>query len=127
MTRNGRTDVDAHEHAIQVPIAQVVRELVDFLGAPTVAAIANVKETRAVHQWMGDREPQNPHVLRFALQLACMLAAVGDKSIAKAWFHGSNPALGGQSPLTLFRTGTLTDIQVQLLAAAQSFAVRTVG
>ncbi|MGH7683519.1 MAG: hypothetical protein ACREMT_04160, partial [Vulcanimicrobiaceae bacterium] len=98
-----------------------VRELVDFLGAPTVAAIANVKETRAVHQWMTDREPQNPQVLRFALQLATMLAASGDKSIAKAWFYGSNPVLGGQSPLVLFRTRSLSDIQVPLLSAAQSF------
>ena len=109
---------------MQIPIAQVVRELVDFLGAPTVAALANVKETRAVQQWMEGREPQNPHVLRFALQLASMLAAAGDKSVAKAWFYGSNPALGGRSPLVLFRTLVLSDIQVQLLGAAQSFAVR---
>lgn len=119
-----RTDVNAHEHAMQIPIAQVVQELVDFLGAPTVAALANVRETRAVHQWMTDRDPQNPHVLRFALQLATMLSALGDKSIAKAWFYGSNPALGGQSPLVLFRTKTLPDIQVPLLTAAQGFAGR---
>ena len=109
---------------MQIPISQVVRELVDFIGAPTVASLADVQETRAVQQWMTGREPQNPHVLRFALQLASMLAASGDKSVAKAWFHGSNPALGGQSPLLLFRTVPLPDIQVQLLTAAQSFAAR---
>ena len=119
-----RSDGNAHEHAMQIPIAQVVSELVDFLGAPTVAALANVKETRAVQQWMEGREPQNPHVLRFALQLASMLSAAGDKSIAKAWFYGSNPALGGRSPLVLFRTLALSDIQVPLLGAAQSFALR---
>jgi hypothetical protein len=109
---------------MQIPITQVVRELVDYLGAPTVAALANVKETRAVNQWMADREPQNPQVLRFALQLASMLAAAGDKSVAKAWFYGSNPAIGGQSPLVMFRTRTLVDIQVPLLAAAQAFGRR---
>lgn len=120
----GRSDLKAHEHAMQIPIAEAVRELVDFLGATAVAALADVREARAVNQWMNGREPQNPHVLRFALQLASMLAAKGDKTIAKAWFFGSNPALGGQSPLTLFRTKPLPDIQVQLLAAAQRFAVR---
>lgn len=121
---NSRTSVNAHEHAMQIPIAQVVRELVDFLGATTVAALADVRETRAVQQWMTGREPQNPHVLRFALQLASMLAESGDTSIAKAWFYGSNPALGGQSPLTLFRTKSLPDIQVPLLEAARTFALR---
>jgi hypothetical protein len=110
---------------MQIRIEQVVRELVDFLGASTVASLANVKETRAVHQWMSDREPQDPHLLRFALQLALILGADGNKSIAKAWFHGSNPALGGQSPLTLFRTKALTDVHVPLLTAAQSFAARS--
>lgn len=124
MINGARSDVNAHEHAMQIPIAQVVRELVDFIGAPSVATLAGVKETRAVQQWMIGREPQNPHVLRFALQLASMVAATGDKSVAKAWFHGSNPALGGQSPLALFRTKPLPDIQVQLLSAAQSFAGR---
>lgn len=109
---------------MQIPIADVVRELVDFLGAPTVAVLADVQETRAVRQWMTDREPQNPHLLRFALQLSTMLAASGDKSIARAWFYGSNPSLGGQSPLVLFRSKSLPDIQVALLTAAQSFAAR---
>lgn len=124
MINGARSDVNAHEHAMQIPISQVVRELVDFIGAPTVATLADVRETRAVQQWMTGREPQNPHVLRFALQLATMLAERGDKSIAKAWFHGSNPALGGHSPLVLFRTSPLPEIQVQLLSAAQSFASR---
>jgi hypothetical protein len=119
-----RSKLNAHEHAMQAPIAQVVRELVAFLGAPTVAAIAGVKETRAVQQWTSGREPQRAHVLRFALQLASMLAQAGDRSIAKAWFYGSNPALGGFSPLALFRTKPLGDIQVDLLNAAQSFSQR---
>jgi hypothetical protein len=124
MTQLGRSDVDAHNHAIEIPVPDVVRELVAFLGAPAVALLADVKETRAVQQWMDGRQPQNPHVLRFALQIASMLAAVGDKTVAQAWFHGSNPTLGGKSPLALFRTEPLSEIQVPLLTAARVFSER---
>lgn len=119
-----RGDVDAHNRAMELPVAEVVRELVELLGATTVAALARVKETRAVQQWMADREPQRPHVLRFALQLALMIAGSAEKSVAQAWFNGRNPGLGGQSPLVLFRTRPLDEIQSPLLAAARTFAAR---
>ena len=64
-----RTDLSAHSHAMELPIADVVSELIDLLGATTVAVIGGVRETRAVQQWTNGREPQRQHVLRFALQL----------------------------------------------------------
>lgn len=119
-----RNGVDSHNHAMSIPIAQVVKELVEFLGAPTVAAIGGVKETRAVQQWAEDREPQRPHVLRFALQLASMIAMTGQRAMAQAWFNGGNPGLGGESPLVLIRTRPLDEIQSALLTSAQTFAAR---
>ena len=109
---------------MEIPIAQVVSELVDFLGATTVAALGGVKETRAVQQWMLDREPQRPHVLRFALQLTSIIAMTSQKSMAQAWFRGGNPGLGGESPLMLIRNRPLDEIQSVLLAAAGAFAAR---
>jgi hypothetical protein len=106
------------------PIAQVVRELVELLGATTVAAIGGVGETRAVQQWMTGREPQRPHVLRFALQLATMIAGGPDNEMARAWFHGSNPHLGDKVPLVMLRSGDIEDIQGPLLDAARAFASR---
>jgi len=64
-----RNAVDAHEHAMSLPIQEVVRELVDLLGATTVAVIGGVNETRAVQEWLTSRAPQRPNVLRCALQL----------------------------------------------------------
>ena len=119
-----RGDIEAHNHAMALPIREVVRELVDLLGASDVAALAGVKETRAVQQWMEDREPQRPHLLRFALQLVSMIAATGEKSTAQAWLHGANPGLGGQSPLALFRRRPLDEIQRPLLSSARTFAAR---
>ena len=119
-----RDSIDAHSHAMEIPIRQVVEELVGYLGATTVAAIAGVKETRAVQQWMADREPQQPHLLRFALQLVSMVARRDQPDIARAWFHGSNPGLMDETPIVLFRTRPLAEIQGQLLAAARTFAAR---
>ena len=62
------TPTQAHNDAMASPMKEVIRQLADLLGATTVAAIGDVKETRAVTQWLsGEREPQRPHALRFAL------------------------------------------------------------
>jgi hypothetical protein len=117
-----RDAFEAHEHAITLPIRNVVRELTDLLGATTVAVIGGVGETRAVHQWMTNREPQRPHVLRFALQVATMVAARGDSEVARAWFHGGNPRLGDKVPMLMLRDIPLSEVQGPLLAAARAFA-----
>jgi hypothetical protein len=85
--------LSAHHDAMSLPMSEVVRRLVDLLGATTVAAIGNVQETRAVQQWMAGREPQRPHVLRFALQIASMISTIATRDIAIAWFYGANPHL----------------------------------
>ena len=102
----------------------VVRELTELLGATTVAVIGGVTETRAVHQWMDDRVPQRTHVLRFALQIATMIASVAERDVARAWFHGSNPRLGDRSPMFMLRDQKLAEIQFELLGAARAFVKR---
>ncbi|HEY8322369.1 MAG TPA: hypothetical protein VIG46_11335 [Candidatus Baltobacteraceae bacterium] len=106
------------------PIGEVVRSLVDMLGLSLVAVIGGVSETRAVQQWMSEREPQRPHVLRFALQLALMITEAGDGSVARAWFQGSNPRLDDRSPGVMLHTLPLEQIQAPLMAAARAFAAR---
>ena len=123
------SDVRAHAHAMGLPVHQVVRELTELLGATTVAVIAGVSETRAVAQWMseGGREPQRPHVLRFALQIATMIATHHDREFARAWFHGSNPRLEDCSPMTLLRERPLGEVQRPITSAARAFAQRDRG
>ena len=118
------SDISAHEHAMSMPIREVVRELVNLLGATTVALIGGVSETRAVAQWMNGREPQRPHVLRFALQIGGMIATRLDGEVARAWFNGSNPQLDDRVPVTLLRSTPLNEVQGPLLEAARSFAMR---
>lgn len=117
-------EIRAHEHAISSDIRSVVRELVEALGATMVAAIGGVSETRAVKQWMSDREPQRPHVLRFALQLAWIIGEKGDRNMVRAWFQGLNPHLNDAIPLLLLRERRLTEVQAPLMAAARAFTPR---
>lgn len=120
-----RTPIDAHNEAMSLAIDEVVQQLADLLGATTVAEIGGVKETRAVQQWLtGAREPQRPHVLRFALQLALMISTLRNRELARAWFHGANPGLGDRVPIVLLRDEPLEDFQVALMSAARSFAGR---
>ncbi|HEY5349503.1 MAG TPA: hypothetical protein VIJ64_07215 [Candidatus Lustribacter sp.] len=115
---------DAHVQAMSLPIADIVRLLLEVLDATTVAVIGGVQETRAVHSWLGEREPQRPQVLRFALQLAAMIANGRDGEFCKAWFHGSNPHLDDRVPMVMLRDEPLPEIQRGLLAAARIFAAR---
>ncbi|MGB6520939.1 MAG: hypothetical protein WBE83_04135 [Candidatus Cybelea sp.] len=116
---------EAHNDAMGLPMEDVIRRLVDLLGATTVAAIGNVKETRAVTQWLsGEREPQRPHALRFALQLALMISNHTTRDIARAWFHGSNPHLEDRSPLALLRDDPLEEAQAPLIRALRTFSDR---
>jgi len=119
-----RTDFEAHDHAMGLPIAQVVEELSDLLGATMVAVIGGVQETRAVQQWIDGREPQRAHTLRFALQIATMLAKVSGREVARAWFTGGNPRLNDQAPMFLLRDQPLREIQGPILNAAREFAKR---
>jgi hypothetical protein len=117
-------DVDSYNHAISAPLKQVVQELIDLLGPTVVATIGGVNETRAVMQWLKGRKPQRPHVLRFTLQLARMIAVKEDISMIRAWFQGTNPGLEDRSPALLLRNLPLEEIQGPLMAAARSFAGR---
>lgn len=121
------TGSDAHNQAMVLPIGAVVQQLVDLLGATTVAAVGGVQETRAVQHWIaGTREPQRPHVLRFALQVASMISTVASRDLACAWFQGSNPLLEDHTPLSMLRDRPLDQVQVPLMIAVRTFAARQV-
>lgn len=113
---------DSLNMAMSLDIPEVVSTLVDLLGATDVATLAGVRETRAVQQWMnGERQPQRPNTLRFALQLSLMISTLATRELARAWFHGSNPNLGDKTPLAVLRDESLEAAQVPLMTAVRSF------
>ncbi len=109
---------------MEMPIEEVVTELIELLGAPLVAVIGGVSETRAVQQWTTTRKPQRPNVLRFALQIATMVAANADREMARAWFEGSNPHLDDAVPALMLRNDPLAHVQQRMMTAARTFAAR---
>lgn len=123
-TRGEMSAAQAHEQAMSLPIEAVVRQLVELLGATTVAVIGGVSETRAVTQWTMGRAPQRPDVLRFTLQVATMILSAHDPAISRAWFHGSNPHLQDRSPAFMLRDEPLHEVQGEIMAAARTFASR---
>jgi len=116
---------DAHNQAMALPTTAVIQQLIEILGATTVATIGGVGETRAVQQWAsGEREPQRPHVLRFALQLALMISSLSSCDLTRAWFHGSNPHLNDEAPMFVLRDQPLEVVQVPVMAAVRAFTAR---
>jgi len=119
----------AHRAATTSAFTNSVKSLVEFVGAPLTAYLANVNETRAVRQWMtGDRipHPATQSKLQLALQVAFFLQQEGEEEVIGAWFQGLNPALDDQTPADLIHaagsTEELSAIGRRVLAAAREFA-----
>ncbi len=109
------------------PLEVVVKELREEIGAPLVAFIAGVKETRAVHEWAeGTREVRGhdrEQKLRIALRVAVTLRAKDSPAVVQAWFQGLNPKLADHSPARLLREADDVDeVGRQVLNAAQAFS-----
>lgn len=91
---------------------QLVRELAAVLGAPLVAVIAGVRDTRSVRQWMSNQsEPRDKALvrLRTAMQIVDILRLSEEPDVIKAWFAGLNPLLDDQNPARLVGTGDEAD------------------
>ncbi len=109
------------------PLDVVVKELRDELGAPLVAYIAGVKETRAVHEWAeGVREIRNSsreQRLRIALRVAALIAERDRPATVQAWFQGLNPKLSDRSPARLLREAAdVEEAGRAILDAARAFS-----
>jgi hypothetical protein len=115
-----------YQRSVQ-PLDVVVKELREELGAPLVAYLAGVKETRAVHEWAdGTREIRGldrQQRLRIALRVALVLRAKDSAAVAQAWFQGLNPKLADHSPARMLREADdVEEVGRQVLAAAQAFS-----
>jgi hypothetical protein len=117
----------AHRSTVQ-RFPKVVAALVDLVGAPLVAYIANVSETRAVRQWIsGERvpHPTTQTKLQLALQVARYLSEEGEDGAIEAWFQSLNPSLSDNAPAELIRDAErtqLSSIGRQILGAANEFS-----
>lgn len=121
-----KPDLAAFNEVMRFDPQTLVKEVRDLLGVRLVAVIAQVSETRAVHQWAeGRRSIRDPRVvnrLRVALQAGRTVANAESREVAQAWMQGLNPLLDDQSPAWLLREGDLDTDGSRVIAAARQFA-----
>lgn len=104
----------------QMPIADVVKALVNVLGSRDVAVIAGVKKTSEVRSWInGLATPHCEERLRYALEAVIVLLEEGPE-IARAWFVGTNRYFDQKPPVLILREGP-DDIGADVVAAARAF------
>jgi hypothetical protein len=112
---------------MRADFSTAVKELAELLTPRLVAYLAGIGETRAVHQWAeGTREVKSASVeerLRFALQVALLLAEHDSPKVVQAWFQGLNPHLEDRSPARLLREGELVEVGPAVLGAARAFLI----
>jgi hypothetical protein len=96
--------------------ADTVARLVDILGAPLVAVIANVKQTRTVREWIEGREPlgNRTQILQCALEVANAIKSEYDESVAQSWFQGLNHRLLDEAPALVLNSAVDAEPQAAL-------------
>ncbi len=111
------------ERPVRMAPRDVVRELVDILGASLVAAIGHVKNTRTVRHWMqGEKQPEQIDRLRLALQVALFMQAAGEsKDVVNAWMRGMNLRLHDEAPAIVIADERLDVARRDVMAAARAF------
>lgn len=110
----------AHRQTVSADWRTVTKTLVDNLGAGLVALIAGVA-VETVKRWT-DGSSSNPRDanerrLREAFRIYLELVSVDAPHTVRAWFMGSNPELGDESPAEALREERFKET----LAAARSF------
>lgn len=125
MNRTASPSIGAYRDSVNLDISQIVSELRELLGAKLVAYMGNVQETRAVRMWAeGTRSmsAETEQRLRFAYQVAHLVAETSQHHIVQAWFQGMNPHLADRSPARLIRELNPHEIGPEVLSAARAFA-----
>ncbi|MEV4737569.1 hypothetical protein MRBLWO14_002463 [Microbacterium sp. LWO14-1.2] len=109
-----RRHVEAIGWTDAAPTGALARRLTAVLGPTLVSTLAGSKDLRTATGW---GSPDGPLPSAYAsLRLECaydawqkISTAEGD-DVARAWFVGSNPWLGNDSPITAIREGRFVDV-----------------
>lgn len=126
MSHAARPDLATHDYAVRLPIDTAVKELTGHLGRKLTAYIAGVKDVRTVDAWIEDQQVPHdplPRRLKFALEIAKLIADHDNDSIAQSWFQGLNPILDDCSPARLLREGDFDEVGPSIRQAALAFVI----
>jgi len=115
------TRVQAHQEAIQKPLHVVVAALIAALGPTTVQALTGTKDRSMPSKWArkdGPKpRPQAETQLRLGYRVLVILRDEEGPTVAAPWFHGANPSLNEDTPVTAIRELRAA----QVVGAAEAF------
>jgi hypothetical protein len=97
---------NVHARVTRQPIATTAAALQDVFGQRFVAAMAGVRDPKAVGRWIrGEDVPraQAAAALQNALQVVELLRTQEDDDTVRSWFRGMNPDLGDRPPALVLR------------------------
>lgn len=117
------TAVTSSRH-VRMGTQEVVQALAAALGAPIVAVMAGVKDTRSVRFWIaGEKLPRGAvdDRLRLALQTLDIILTRNERDVARAWFAGMEPELDDQAPAIVIAERDDPASRRAVLAAARRF------
>jgi len=106
---------EAHRQTTESTIQQITRYLEEVLGRKLVAALAGVRDPKAVGRWAEGARTPRPAAeerLRVAYQIFRLLLAEESKYTIRAWFIGLNPQLNDESPLLAINEGRFQEVMV---------------
>lgn len=112
-------DQRAHRKSTRADIAAVAGALSDLFGQQVTAAIAGVRDPRAVGKWARGERPPHPKTerrLREAFRVVEFLMQEEPPTIVRAWFTGLNPYLNDRVPALV-----VGEEPEQVMQAARSF------
>ena len=114
-----------YRRSVVEELASLVGILRQTLGAGTVARLAGVRETRAVHQWAeGQRTVRSRTVeakLRLAYQAVTLLSQEYSPEIAARWLEHPCPILDYQSPGGVLARSAPDIVGPGFMSAAREF------
>jgi len=108
-----RIDAELHEETVRIDIHEMVRRLLNHLGPTAVALLSGAKDRKVAHGWARADGPTPRDEAQKRLQMAhrmwILIVSAENEHVTRAWFIGSNPRLGEQSPLIALREGALVE------------------
>lgn len=118
--RRSSKEISAHRDTVRESWASVTSFLVELLGVPLVAHIADVDQS-TIRRWASAQTRQvsaeKERRLRATHQIARMLLEHDASHTVRAWFIGMNPQLDDDAPADVLRNDRLKEA----LVAARAF------
>ena len=103
-----------HDRVYHTDDADLIRELAQALGRPTLARLTSTPDLKTVTRWtMGRNRPSADRLdrLRHAAMAYFALLELGlTATNAEQWFRGANPVLDFVMPVDALREGRYADV-----------------